>query len=57
MMEEHTWKIKCDEATSFLESCFDENNEEDNKSFDERVKSRLNEIDDETVKNIVRRLI
>ena len=56
-MDEKTWKIKCDEATVFLESCFDENNTDDGMSFDERVKLRLDEIDDETVKNIVERLL
>ena len=56
-MDEKSWKIKCDEATSFLESCFDENNKDDGMSFDERVKLRLDEIDDETVKNIVERLL
>lgn len=41
-----------DEATDFIKSCSDENNDDD-LSFDERVKSKIDTIDDEIVKSIV----
>ena len=41
-----------DKATEFIESCFDENNNDD-LDFETRVNSRIDTIDDELVKNIV----
>ena len=40
-------------ATDFIESCWDENNLNDGLTFDERVNSRINELDDD-VADIVR---
>ena len=47
------FKKKIDEAVSFIESCWDENNPGDGKTFDERVEDRMNDIEDEEVRNIV----
>lgn len=38
------WKKDIEDATDFLVSCWDENNPEDNMSFDERVRSRLDTL-------------
>ena len=47
-------RTACIRATEFLESCFDENNEEDGLSFDERVQRRLVEEDiDDDVRRVV----
>ena len=48
-------KIKeaCMKATEFIESCFDENNEDDGMTFDERLNKRMEELEDEYIKNII----
>ena len=46
------FKRKVDEATDFIVSCWDENNEPDGLTFDERVASRINMLDPE-VREIV----
>lgn len=45
------FKEDCDKATTFIESCWDENND-DELTFEERISSRLNTLDDD-VKEIV----
>jgi len=46
------FKINIDKATDFIISCWDENNEDDSLTFDDRVKARLDELDEE-----VRRIV
>lgn len=43
----------CIKATEFIESCFDENNIDDGLTFDERLKIRTEELEDEDIKNII----
>ena len=43
------FKRKVDEATDFIVSCWDENNDDD-LTFDERVASRIGELDPEVQK-------
>lgn len=38
------WKQDIEDATEFLVSCWDENNPQDNLTFDERVRSRLDTL-------------
>ena len=38
------WKQDIEDATDFLVSCWDENNPQDNLTFDERVRSRLDTL-------------
>lgn len=40
-------KTKCELATKFIESCFDENNEGDGLTFDQRINLRKKELDSE----------
>lgn len=46
------FKEDVDKATKFIESCFDENNQQDGKSFDQRINERLNKLED-NVREIV----
>ena len=46
------WKKDIEDATDFLVSCWDENNPEDNLTFDERVRSRLDTLSP-SVKEVV----
>ena len=46
------FKKNCEEATKFIESCFDENNENDGLTFDERIQKRADELP-APVRNIV----
>lgn len=46
------WKEKCEEATKLIESCFDENNENDGLSFDERLNMKMQNVD-EDIANII----
>ena len=48
-------KIKeaCMKVTEFIESCFDENNVGDGLTFDERLRIRTEELEDEDIKNII----
>ena len=46
------WKKDIEDATDFIVSCWDENNPEDNLTFDERVKSRLDTLSP-SVKEVV----
>lgn len=52
-MVSEKFKKNIDAATAFIESCWDENNEGDGLSFDERVESRIDGLD-EDVADIVR---
>ena len=47
-----SFKEKCEKATRFIESCWDENNPDDGLSFDERLKLRAKDVDDD-VKEIL----
>lgn len=51
MMEE--FKRKVDLAVEVIESCFDENNPNDNLSFDERLQRKIDGCDDEVVRDIL----
>lgn len=51
MMEE--FKRKVDLAVEVIESCFDENNPNDNFSFDERLQRKINNCEDEVVRGIL----
>lgn len=44
-----------DEATDFIISCWDENNKNDMKSFDQRLSERINTLD-EDVQNCVKNI-
>ena len=54
--DEKDFRINCDKATSFLESCFDQENPDDGLSFDERVLSRMDSLDPD-VRRIVEKTI
>ena len=43
-MVSEAFKKAVDDATMFLESCFDENNPNDPRSFDERVQDQLHTL-------------
>ena len=51
MMEE--FKRKVDLAVEVIESCFDENNPNDNLSFDERLQRKIDGCEDEVVRGIL----
>lgn len=51
MMKE--FKRKVDLAVEVIESCFDENNPNDNLSFDERLQRKIDGCDDEVVRGIL----
>ncbi len=46
------FKKNCDEATDFIISCWDENNEGDGKTFDQRIQERIGDLKPE-VRSIV----
>lgn len=48
-------KIKeaCEKTTEFIESCFDENNVSDGLTFDERLKIKIESLEDEDIKNVL----
>ena len=47
------FKEKCEKATRFIESCWDENNPGDGLTFDERLEKRARECDDQDIKEIL----
>ena len=47
------FKKKVDIATDLIISCWDENNPNDGKSFDERLDQVINDCTDETIKRIL----
>ena len=51
-MVSEQFKINIDKATDFIISCWDENNPGDNRTFDDRIKAGLDELD-EDVRRIV----
>ena len=55
-MVSEKFKQNCNAATDFIVSCWDENNPDDGLSFDERVQSRLNDLDPD-VKRIVKNIL
>ena len=46
-MVSEQFKTNIDKATDFIISCWDENNPEDNKTFDDRIKAGLDGLDEE----------
>ena len=48
------FKEKIDAATDIIVSCWDENNPDDGLTFDERLDKKLQNIEDEDVRDIVR---
>lgn len=47
-------KEKVDQATQIIESCWDENNpEDDNRTFDERLTEAIKNCEDEELKKIL----
>lgn len=42
-MSNENLKRKCNQMVEIMESCFDENNENDGLSFDERLQKKLKE--------------
>lgn len=47
----------CEEATKFIESCFDENNPNDGLTFDERLARRTKELKDENIKKVINKAV
>ena len=52
-MSIETFKKKIDIAVELIESCWDENNPNDGKSFDERLDEIINDCTDDTIKRII----
>ena len=48
------FKEKIDAATDIIVSCWDENNPDDGLTFDERLDKKLQNIEDEDVRDIIR---
>lgn len=48
-----TDKEKVDQATKIIESCWDENNPDDGKTFDQRLQEKIVSCEDEELKNIL----
>lgn len=48
------FKEKIDAATDIIVSCWDENSPDDGLTFDERLDKKLQNIEDEDVRDIVR---
>lgn len=46
-------KEKVDQATMIIESCWDENNPADGKTFDQRLQEKIVSCDDEELKKIL----
>ena len=53
-MVSEKFKQDIDKAVSLIESCWDENNPDDGLTFDERLDKKLQNIEDEDVRDIVR---
>ena len=51
-MKEETKRL-IDKSVEIIESCWDENNPNDNKSFDERLDEKIQTQKDETLKQIL----
>lgn len=51
-MKEETKRL-IDKSVKIIESCWDENNPNDNKSFDERLDEKIQDQKDETLKQIL----
>lgn len=47
-------KEKVDQATKIIESCWDENNPDDGKTFDQRLQEKIVSCEDEELKNILK---
>lgn len=47
-------KKKIDQATQIIESCWDDNNPEDGKTFDERLTEAIKDCEDEEIKKILK---
>lgn len=47
-------KKKIDQATKIIESCWDDNNPEDGKTFDERLTEAINDCGDEEIQKILK---
>lgn len=47
-------KEKVDQATKIIESCWDENNPNDDKTFDERLAETIANCEDEEIKRILK---
>ena len=47
-------KKKIDQATRIIESCWDDNNPEDGKTFDERLTEAINDCEDEEIQKILK---
>ena len=52
-MVSEKFKQDIDKAVSLIESCWDENNENDGLTFDERLDKVINDCDDEDLKAIL----
>ena len=52
-MVSEKFKQDIDKAVSLIESCWDENNEDDGLTFDERLDKVINDCDDEDLKAIL----
>lgn len=46
-------KEKVDQATKIIESCWDENNHDDGKTFDQRLQEKIVSCEDEELKKIL----
>lgn len=46
-------KEKINKATKLIESCWDENNPDDNRTFDERLAETIANCEDEEIKKIL----
>lgn len=47
-------KEKVDQATQIIESCWDENNPDDGKTFDQRLQEKIVSCEDEEIKKILK---
>lgn len=52
-MVSEKFKQDIDKAVSLIESCWDENNEDDGLTFDERLDKVIRDCDDEDLKAIL----
>ena len=52
-MVSEKFKQDIDKAVSLIESCWDENNEDDGLTFDERLDKVINDCEDEDLKAIL----
>lgn len=51
--EKPNYKQKCEQAVEIIESCFDENNPNDNSDFNSRLGKRIDECTDEDLQLIL----